>query len=159
MKPKYRLLDLSELTSLEKEFIEFLVLNGITADVWLKIKKEEPAKAEHFTVLFSDVVFEEILRKNQYLIFVSSGLVHCFQCLQESVILLGLEANNENVDLSSLNFDPANLKNCKIFYTEKAYLQPRELEMFQLISQGCELSDGALFKKMAILYAASQSAE
>ena len=51
--PKYRLLTLEELQELEKEFVEYLVLNGITADDWEKIKKENPSSARHIIELLN----------------------------------------------------------------------------------------------------------
>jgi len=59
--PKYRILSSEELELLEKEFIEFLVINGITADEWQKIKASEPEKTKKFIELFSDVVFEKLM--------------------------------------------------------------------------------------------------
>ena len=43
---KYRLLSSDELKALEKEFVEYLVVNGITADEWERLKKEENDKAK-----------------------------------------------------------------------------------------------------------------
>lgn len=63
---KYRLLTIEELKELENEFVEFLVLVGITADDWVKIKCEKPDKADSMITLFSDVVFEKIMRKTQF---------------------------------------------------------------------------------------------
>lgn len=45
---KYRLLTHEELIELEKEFIDFLILNSIVASDWMKIKNEEPEKATRF---------------------------------------------------------------------------------------------------------------
>ena len=39
--PKYRLLTQDELNELEHEFINYLVLNGITAEDWEDIKKSK----------------------------------------------------------------------------------------------------------------------
>ena len=39
---KYRALTHEELESMEKEFIDFLVLNGITGEDWEKLKNEKP---------------------------------------------------------------------------------------------------------------------
>ena len=64
---KYRLLTAEELELFEKEFIDYLVVNGITADDWEKIKSEDQFKAEQIMALFSDVVFEKIMRQTQFL--------------------------------------------------------------------------------------------
>jgi hypothetical protein len=43
---KYRLLTLEELKSMEKEFVDFLVLNGIPGEDWVKLKDTDPDRAE-----------------------------------------------------------------------------------------------------------------
>ena len=64
---KFRLLTIEELKEMEKEFVEYLILVGIAADDWVKLKDEEPEKAENIVCLFSDVVFEKIMRETQFL--------------------------------------------------------------------------------------------
>ena len=54
VQPKYRELTTLELKELEKEFIDYLIVNGITADDWVKIKEEQQEKAEDIITLFSD---------------------------------------------------------------------------------------------------------
>ena len=43
---KYRRLTLEELEELQKEFVDFLVINGITAEDWVKLKDNEVDKSE-----------------------------------------------------------------------------------------------------------------
>ena len=49
---KFSRLSLSELESLEKEFIEFLAANGIDSDYWVKLKKEENRKGRKINCCF-----------------------------------------------------------------------------------------------------------
>ncbi len=60
---KFRSLTHEELESMEKEFIDSLVLNGITGEDWEKLKKESPENAEGICESFSDVVFTKILKQ------------------------------------------------------------------------------------------------
>ena len=64
---KYKRLSIEQLKELEKEFVDFLVVNGILAEDWLKLKETDPDKAEQMVDLFSDVVFEGILRKTDFI--------------------------------------------------------------------------------------------
>ncbi len=59
----YRRLKNDELAELETAFIRYLALNGIPADDWVKIKKEEPGRMEELIDTFSDVVIHETLTK------------------------------------------------------------------------------------------------
>ena len=133
---KYRRLKSEELNELSDEFVEFLVVNGIVASDWEKMKKDKPLKAEKMIELFSDVVFESILRKNMFLDFIAKNDVKAFQFLEKEVVLVGSIARTE--------------KDVKIYTTTKAYLKSREEEMFDLIQAGAEISDGKLFKKLAV---------
>lgn len=62
---KYTRLSLQDLQDLEKEFVEFLVLNGIAADEWERLKKVDTDKVEQVIDHFSDVIWEGVLRKTE----------------------------------------------------------------------------------------------
>lgn len=64
---KYARLSPSDLKDFEKEFIEFLVINGITADEWESIKASSSEKTEAIIEQFSDVVWESTLRKHTFI--------------------------------------------------------------------------------------------
>ncbi len=154
--PKYRLLTLDELTELEKEFVEYLVLNGITADDWVKIKENDKEDAERLIELFSDVVFEGILRKVNYLEYRAENFVHAFQCLQDKLVLVAMESEDEE---ASINFlDSAFIQDATVNppdklivrTTSKPYSKARELELFDMIQAGCTISDGGLFKALCL---------
>ena len=152
---KYRTLELIELEELKKEFIDFLVLNGIPADEWERIKKEDKQSATATIDLFSDVVFESIMRKTKFLEFRDSKHLHVFQCLQDQLILVAMEVDKEeevdflNPDfLSSAMLTPP--KGVKVFTTTKNYSETRELELFKMIQKGCIITDDRLFKALCL---------
>ena len=153
---KYRTLDLIELEELKKEFIDFLVLNGIPADEWERIKKTNQESAEATIDLFSDVVFESILRNVKFLEFRDSHHLHVFQCLEDQLILVAMETENKEDDIDFLNPDfisSAMLtppKSVKVFTTTKNYSKTRELELFELIQNGCVITDDRLFKALCL---------
>lgn len=150
---KYRALNLQELESLEKEFVDFLVLNGIMHDDWIKMKNEDPKAAQKMTELFSDVVWESILRKAKYLDFRSPNSIKCFQCLADKIVLVGIDS--DDTDMSTKEFAALQAKDFPddvvAFTTEKKYSKVRELELFDMINWGCEISDGALFKQLCLV--------
>lgn len=154
--PVYRLLTLEELTELEKEFVEYLVLNGITAEDWVKMKAEDKAGAERIIELFSDVVFEGILRKISYLEYRAENFVHAFQCLADKLVLVAMESEDDNEEINFL--DPVFIESATIHppdkllvrTTSKPYSKTRELELFDMIQAGCLISDGGLFKALCL---------
>ena len=152
--PKYRKLTSEELTALEKEFIDYLIVNGITADDWVKLKEEEPDKAEDIIKLFSDVVLESVLRKVQYLEFRAAQDIKTFQCLTEKIVLVGMTTEEDSIDFTDETFFTKAARNSpsgvKVYTTDKAYHKTRELELFDMIQAGCQIADGKLFKTLSV---------
>lgn len=154
-KNNYRRLNTEELASLEKEFIDFLVVNGITAPDWEQMKKENPENSNQMIELFSEVVFEGIFRKAKFLKISTPKFIYAYQCLADKVVLVGMESEDVNADLTKLNFNNANaVKNASIslLMTEKKYAKKREYELYDMTQNGCEISDGQLFKSLSLIY-------
>jgi hypothetical protein len=128
---KYKPLSKEDLNELEKEFIDFLVINGITADDWTTLKNEQTSAAEDIINQFSDVVWEQTLRTTQYLVKREPSRVYCFLC-EENEIYLKLYDKETN----------------SIKKTSKAYTKTREQELFSMIEQGCEIDKDALYEKL-----------
>ena len=154
--PRYRNLSLDELESLEKEFIEFLVLNGITGEDWKKIKNQDLQKASKIIEAFSDVVFEKIMRKTEYLVLYERHNIATFQCLSNKVVMVGIECPiNPEIDFrihdvfAFMSSNP-NAK-MKVFTKDKVYTEVREIEIYKMIKRGASISDGVLFKKFCLL--------
>lgn len=151
---KYRRLTGEELKSLEKEFIDFLVINSITADEWVKIKRESPSHAEQIIELFSDFILDPVLKSVNYLVFKAEKEIYAYQCLENKIVLVGLKATSDDVNFREKDFIKgetlASHNDLKIFTTEKKYNKQRELELFEMMEKGCEISDGRFFKVLCL---------
>ncbi len=153
--PEYRLLSSSELEELTQEFIEYLIVNGITAEEWENIKATDLSKAEKIIELFSDVVFESILRKTAFLEYREKRKLHVFQCLPEKLVALVMETGDEAggnfLDpayvMKAANNPPVSLK---VYTTEKKYTRKRESELFEMLQTGCTITDDKLFKALCL---------
>lgn len=152
--PKYRQLTKEELDALQKEFVEFLVVNGITADKWVAIKEHKKEVAEEIIEQFSDVVWEGVLRRAMFLELRNPRELITFQCLTDKLVLMGMKVKDVDITTQS-GFEK--LKQDKLettFYTsEKKYFKKREEELFEMIQNGCEITDGKLFKRIALAVA------
>jgi len=147
---KYRRLSSEELSELEKEFIDFLIINGITADVWVDLKAADKEKADSIIDSFSDVVFEGILRKTQYLDFVTPKSVKSFQCLANEIILVGVDSDKSSgIDFTKNDWQ-SNFNDLKIYNSSKQYKGAREEELFNMIQNGASISNGELFKQLCL---------
>lgn len=152
---KYRRLTIEELQELEDEFVKYLVINSVTADDWVKIKEDEPEKAERLVELFSDAVFERILQNAKFMDYRSSKELYSYQCLPGKIVLVGMTAKaGSEADFSDPGFikkaASQNAGDIKVFTTEKNYTKKRELELFDMLQKGCEISDGNLFKTLCL---------
>lgn len=153
--PLYRTLTLTELQELQKEFVEFLVVNGIPAEDWERIKKEDKSAAEEAIDLFSDVVFDSIMRKTKFIENRGTHYVHVFQCLPNELILVAMEAElSEEVDFTNPDFLSSAMltppKGVKIFTSTKTYSKTRELELFEMLQKGSTITDDRLFKALCL---------
>lgn len=160
--PKYRLLNQEELASLEKEFVDYLVVNGIVADDWVKMKEAEIEQANAIIATFSDVVFEAILRKAKYLEIRGSHFIYCYQCNENQLVLVALETpESSEVDFTDSDYVARAMKNppasLKVYSTNKPYTKTRELELFDMIQAGCAMTDDKLFKALCLVLAENNS--
>lgn len=148
---KYRVLTSEELRELEDEFIKFLVLNGIVADDWNKLKKD-PEKADRMIDLFSDVVFEKILREITHLAHYSKSSIKIFFCAEDQIHLIGVDTEDPSIDFTSTAdrtsiADPSTA-DLKIYHASKAYTPDREMELFNMLQNGSVKTDGKLYASL-----------
>ncbi|MDB4107528.1 DUF6495 family protein [Bacteroidia bacterium] len=122
-----------ELEELKQEFINFLVVNGITADDWVFIKENEPVNADEIINQFSDVVWESVLRSTEYLNKVESDTAYYFKCDAEEIHLIRIVKTTTVTEQH---------------ITSKKYSKTRELELFQMIQNGCAIADGKDYKAL-----------
>lgn len=147
--PKYRLLTTDELEGLEKEFIDYLIVNGIDADEWTSIKSDNPQKANQIIDLFSDVVLEGVLRKIEFLEYRSPKQLFIFECGAQKMTLRGLQAlPDSSIDFTQELDHLKVMKYVKVIRTEKAYSPNREQELFSMTQRGCMITDGTLFEQL-----------
>lgn len=148
-KIKYRLLTQEELESFEDEFIQYLVVNGITADEWQKMLAEKPADAQKITDLFSDVVFEKIMREVQFMIAYRKSYIQAIHCQKDKMLMVAVSTKNDKLDLAQLDWTKIDsFEGFEIHRAEKAYSKSREQELFEMAESGYSLSDGKMYKML-----------
>jgi len=147
--PKYRLLTESELKDFEKEFVSYLVVNGIDAADWQRIKTKDPAKAGQILDLFSDVVFEKILRQTQFIINPLDGHVFSFEYgPEEAMLLIAHYSPDQMLRPEGKQLDMELIKSwgrpLQMERQIKAYAKSRETELFNMLSAGCVIEKGEI---------------
>ena len=133
---KYRILTLEELDLLKKDFIEFLVINGITGEDWEEIKLINPENRDKVVELFSEVVFTKILLQTNFLELKTDKVASAIQCNKENMVMITLESVKEHSE---------------IYSTDKTDQKSREEEIYALMQKGFLRSDGKLYKELWML--------
>jgi hypothetical protein len=157
---KYRRLNNEELENMKNEFIRFLVSNGIVADEWEQLKKENLTKAEGLIEIFSDIVFEKVLEKVAFAEFRTSHDFKTFKFLEDKILLIGVRVNpqiqidftqpqaTENM-LAAVRTMPQG--SIQLYRAEKRYTDAPKKEIFKMLESGAFISDGHLFETLSKL--------
>lgn len=150
---KYRNLTEEELRSFEPEFINYLVVNGIAADDWVKIKDKDSEKASKIVALFSDVIMESVLRKINYVEIRTKKYIQSIYFRGDSMHMVALSTSLESVNMS--DFKDENFKSntgdaFEIHTGEQVFSDTREITIFNYIQKGFEVSDGKLYKSLLL---------
>lgn len=157
---KYRRLRKEELEELESEFVRFLASNTVTADDWVKIKAETPEKAGNLLDMFSDIVFEKILEKVEYLEHKRPRDLRVYKILDDKIQMMGLYVEGKTSLDFTKNESPEHMLaqlangtgNVKMFSGEKKFKKIKETEIFQILEEGALISkDPTLFNTLSAL--------
>jgi hypothetical protein len=156
---RFRLLSNEELTHLEEEFKQFLIINHIHADEWKMLNANEPKKALALVELFSDTVLLKVYEKIVYLEFRSKHLFSVYRILPEKIQAIHLKSESETVSLAhddeiskAVNEIPLNLS---IYRAEKMVKPFKEDEVHRLIEQGCMKSTELVWEQFSNLIKSS----
>jgi len=150
---KYSRLTKEQFEELHQEFINFLSTQAIDKAEWDKIKIEKPAVAEQELDVFSDLVWEGVLGRAQYLEHFSKNHIFLFQCFDtyvQSIVLKSLVPETDFLTKEGLQWLSDNMftETIEIKTGKKAFTEERNSSIFELIQQGSFLSDGQLFKQI-----------
>ena len=150
---KYSRLTKEQFESLHTEFANFLATQQIDRHEWEEIKSQRPNVAEQELDIFSDLVWEGVLSKADYLEHFSPSHVFLFHCMEShmhSIVIKSLDPQMSFITREGLQWLADNLftENTEIRTGTKPFGEDRNAEIFELIKQGSILSDGELYKKI-----------
>ena len=147
---KYARLTKEQFEELHPEFVNFLATQSIDKAEWDKIKSEQPQIAEQELDVFSDLIWEGVLTRAEYLEHFSKNHVFLFQCGESqvhSIVLKSLSAEIDFLTREGLQWLSDNMFTdaVEIHLGKKEYEKERNTSIFELITQGAILSDGQLY--------------
>ena len=148
--PTYRTLSLEELKLFEQEFREFLAINGIDAKLWKQLKEKSSEKVNSLIESFSDVVYNSVLMKIEYIELATANDIKYFHYDKEKAYLIGLESlevdfTNPKEVVKAIEEKKASIK---IYKTSKEYSKKREEELFTMLKNGCQPCEGNMFRML-----------
>ncbi|HEX8563474.1 MAG TPA: DUF6495 family protein [Flavobacterium sp.] len=150
---KYSRLTKEQFDELHPEFINFLATQSIDKAEWDKIKSEQPHIAEQELDVFSDLIWEGVLSRAEYLEHFSKNHIFLFHCLAthvHSIVLKSLVPETDFLTVNGLQFLSDNMftDNIEMKIGKKEFTEERNASIFELIKQGAFLSDGQLYKQI-----------
>ena len=150
---KYSRLTKEQFEEMHTEFANFLATQAIDKAEWDQIKIEKPAVAEQELDVFSDLVWEGVLSKTEFLEHFSKKHIFLFQCFDtyvKSIVLKSLVLETNFLTKEGLQWLSDNLftETIEMKIGKKEFTEDRNQSLFELIQQGSFLSDGQLFKQI-----------
>ena len=150
---KYQRLTKEQFEELQQEFVNFLATQSIDKVEWDKIKSEKSEVAEQELDVFSDLIWEGVLTRTEYVENFSKNHIFLFQCFPDKIKSIVLKSVVTTVDFMTKDGlqwlgDNMFTDNIEIKTGSRSYNKERNLSIFELIQQGSFLSDGQLFKQV-----------
>ena len=147
---KYSRLTKEQFEELHQEFINFLATQSVTADEWTNLKVNKPELAETELDVFSDLIWEGVLNKAEYLEHISAQHMYLFQLSEDKIHAIVINLKND-VDITTqegYDWLRENLmdENVEFLQADKAYTEDKNLDKFGMIEQGSVITKGDLYK-------------
>jgi hypothetical protein len=152
-KMKYSRLTKEQFEELHAEFVNFLATQAIDKAEWDKIKTEKPEVAEQELDVFSDLIWEGVLGKAEFLEHFSKNHIFLFQCFEtniHSIVLKSLVPEIDFLTKEGLQWLSDNMftETIEMKVGKKEFTEDRNSSIFELIQQGAFLSDGQLYNQI-----------
>ncbi len=150
---KYSRLTKEQFEELHPEFINFLASQSIDKAEWDTIKENKPEVAEQELDVFSDLIWEGVLTKAEYLEHFSKNHIFLFQCFDtyvNSIVLKSLVPEVDFLTKDGLQWLSDNMftETIEMKIGKKVFTEERNTSIFALIQQGAILSDGQLYQQI-----------
>jgi len=148
---KYKQLTKEQFEELHEEFSLFLATQKIDVSKWKDIKRNNSKMADEELNIFSDLVWEKVLGKANYLEHFSKDSINLFKCDENNMQRIVVKTSRKDFDfLNKGNFnwflDNSKDESLDYFKGQKTYSKERNAEIFELIEQSAIVSDGVLFE-------------
>ncbi|WP_420459901.1 DUF6495 family protein [Neolewinella sp.] len=153
---KFRRLRRDELEEVTPQFVKFLSVNGIDAQSWVRIKEDDPRRADGLILQFSQIVFAGVIERVEYLVQRKPHDLRSYRCGPDKIEMRGLLLSGDtSVDLTDSSLAPRQIfvqlradgATPKLYTAERAYLPiGRDQDIFLRMEEGALIDNGELFR-------------
>lgn len=148
---KYARLTKEQLEELHPEFINFLATQSITGEEWSKIKAGQPQVAEEELDVFSDLVWEGVLQKAEFLENIAPQQMFLFKVEETEMRLISLKILEKGINITTTEGyqwlqDNFTEDSVEFFTASKAFSAKKSEDIFSLITQGANITKGELYR-------------
>ncbi len=153
---KFRRLRRDELEEVTGQFVKFLSVNGIDAATWVRLKEQEPQRADALILQFSQIVFSGVIERVEYLVQRKPHDLRTYRTGPDKIEMRGLLLNGEtSVDLTDTSLPPREIferlradgVSPKLYSAERPYLPiGRDQDIFLRMEEGALIDQGDLFR-------------
>ncbi|KAB1067090.1 hypothetical protein F6U93_11755 [Tamlana haliotis] len=147
---KYSRLTKEQFEELEQEFINFLATQSITGEEWANLKENKPDLAEMELDVFSDLIWEGVLNKAEYMEHISAQHMYLFRLGEANMqaIVVNIKNDQDITTPEGYEWLRNNLMDDQVEFlqADKDYTDDKNLDKFKMIEQGAVITKGDLFK-------------
>ena len=149
---KYRILSAEELTALEEEFKQFLIVHGVFGEEWKKMNEENPDEAIELVEIFSDTVLEKVYSGISYLEYRSKELLILLAFSDGLVEQIRIQPKeSKEIDLSNwigLTSAMSSLEQLDAFFGKKQLDTSKSEAIHVFVNQGFIPSEESFWEQM-----------
>lgn len=151
---KYERLTKEQFEELHEEFATFLATQSIDVRKWDEIKAEHPDLAEKQLDLFSDMIWDSVLEKVEYLENIASNYLFLFHIEAGAMHTIIIQVLDPSIDVTTKEgfmWLKENMLSEKVQIRRgsKKFWDDRLQDIFALIRQGATISQGILYKAIS----------
>lgn len=148
---KYTRLTKEQLEELHREFINFLAAQTITVQEWDALKKDKPEVAEQELDVFSDLIWEGVLSKAEFLENISNHQLFLFKLEETTMRLIVVKVTDTSIDLTTsegYKWLQQNFTSDEVEFLQasKEYSEDKHKDIFELVQQGSVITKGDLYQ-------------
>lgn len=157
---KYHRLTHEQFEALHQEFAVFLATHGLDQSKWKEVKQNQTKKVELLLDLFSDVVWDKIISRCEFLEFSTLDQLFLFKILEKTASVIILKVEKLKIDLKTSSgfqwvLDHIDSDQVTIYLGSRPYNNSRNDFVYDYLKKGAVQSEGKRFKALETYFSNS----